>query len=102
MEEFLNPMGLTQRGLAHAIQVPYKRINDIVNGRLSVTPSTALRLAKFFGMSASFWMNLQVRWDMYLAQQDEMEILKTIEPFRNLFLSSDTSNGGTQKPNCSG
>src|SRR5689334_23332979 len=80
LEEFLNPMGLTQRQLADAIHVPYQRINDIVNGRRSVTPSTALRLAKFFNMSPEFWMNLQLRWDMYFAQQEENAILKKIAP----------------------
>ena len=83
-EEFLNPMGLTQRELADAIHVPYQRVNDIVNSRCSVTPSTALRLAKFFNISTDFWMNLQVRWDMYSAQQEEVEILKTIKPIRPL------------------
>lgn len=63
-EEFLNPMDLTPRELAGAIYVPYRRVNDIVNGRCSVTPGTALRLAKLFNMSADFWMSLQVRWDM--------------------------------------
>jgi len=77
-------MGLTQRELADAIHVPYQRVNDIVNGRRSVTSSIALRLAKFFNMSADFWMNLQLRWDMYLAQQDEVEILKTIESFHSV------------------
>ena len=48
LEEFLDPMGLTQRELAGAIQVPYQRVNQIVNGRRGITPSTALRLAKFF------------------------------------------------------
>jgi antitoxin HigA-1 len=80
LEEFLNPMGLTQRQLADAIHVPYQRINDIVNGRRSVSPSTALRLAKFFNMSPEFWMNLQLRWDMYFAQQKENAILKKIAP----------------------
>jgi addiction module HigA family antidote len=80
LEEFLNPMGLTQRELADAIHVPYQRINDIVNGRRGITPSTALRLAKYFNMSADFWMNVQLRWDMYFAQQDEINILKTIQP----------------------
>ena len=80
LEEFLNPMGLTQRQLANAIHVPYQRINDIVNGRRSVSPSTALRLAKFFNMSPEFWMNLQLRWDMYFAQQKENAILKKIAP----------------------
>ena len=80
LEEFLNPMGLTQRQLADAIHVPYQRINDIVNGRRSVSPSTALRLAKFFNISPEFWMNLQLRWDMYFAQQKENAILKKIAP----------------------
>ncbi len=52
LEEFLKPMGFTQRELANAIHVPYQRINEIVNGRRGVTPSTALRLSKFFGTSA--------------------------------------------------
>ncbi|OGO76563.1 MAG: addiction module antidote protein, HigA family [Chloroflexi bacterium RIFOXYD12_FULL_57_15] len=80
LEEFLNPMGLTQRELADAIHVPYQRVNDIVHGRRGVTPGTALRLAKYFGLSADFWMNLQLRWDLFFAQQDEMSILKTIQP----------------------
>ncbi|MGA7193191.1 MAG: HigA family addiction module antitoxin [Anaerolineales bacterium] len=83
LEEFLNPMSLTQRELADAIHVPYQRINDIVNGRRSVTPSTALRLGKYFNMSADFWMNLQIRWDMYFARQDEITVLKTIEPIHS-------------------
>jgi addiction module HigA family antidote len=80
LEEFLNTMGLTQRDLPDAIHVPYQRVKDIINGRRSVTASTALRLGKFFNMSADFWMNLQVRWDMYFAQQAEVAVLKTIEP----------------------
>ena len=79
--EFLNPMRLTQRMLADSIHVPYQRVNDIINGRRGITPSTALRLAKFFGMSADFWMNVQLRWDLYFAQQDETSILKEIHPF---------------------
>jgi len=81
LEEFLNPMGISQRDLADNIQVPYQRINEIVNGRRGVTPSTALRLAKFFDMSADFWMNVQLRWDLYFAQQDEVKILESIHPY---------------------
>lgn len=80
LEEFLTPMGLTQRELASAIHVPYQRINDIVNGRRGITPSTALRLAKYFNMSPDFWMNVQLRWDMYFAQQEESQVLETIQP----------------------
>jgi len=54
-------MDLTQREFADAIHVPYQRVNDIVNSRRSVTPSIALRLAKFFNMTADFWMHLQLR-----------------------------------------
>ncbi len=81
LEEFLIPMNLTQRDLAKSIHVPYQRINEIVNGRRGITPSTALRLAKFFGMSAGFWMNLQLRWDLYHAQKSEANKLQTIKPF---------------------
>lgn len=80
-EEFLIPMGLTQRELAKAINVPYQRINELVNGKRGVTPSTALRLAKFFGMSAVFWMNLQQRWDLYHAQKKENKVLESIHPY---------------------
>ena len=78
LEEFLIPMNITQRQLADSVHVPYQRINEIINERRGITPSTALRLAKFFGMSADFWMNLQLRWDLYYAQESEGEELKTI------------------------
>ncbi len=79
IEEFLKPMKLTQRELADAIHVPYQRVNEIINQRRGVTPSTALRLGKFFGMSADFWLNLQMRWDLYFAQRSEAEELRRIE-----------------------
>ena len=81
LEEFLSPSGLTQRDLADAIHVPYQRVNEIVNGRRGITPGTALRLSKFFGMSPDFWMNLQLRWDLRHAQQSERNELKTIRPY---------------------
>jgi addiction module HigA family antidote len=81
LEEFIIPMGITQRALADGIRVPYQRINDLINGRRGITPSSALRLAKFFGNSPDFWMNLQLRWDLYFAQQTESKIIKTIHPY---------------------
>lgn len=81
-EEFLKPMGLTQRQVAEAIHVPYQRVNEIINGRRGMTPSTALRLERFLGMSAGFWMDLQLRWDLYHAQEDEAQELKAIKPCR--------------------
>jgi addiction module HigA family antidote len=79
-EEFLKPMGLTQRQLSDAIHVPYQRINEIINGRRGVSPSTALRLSKYFRVSPDFWLNLQLRWDLYFAQQAEAEQLSLINP----------------------
>jgi len=79
-EEFLLPMGITQRQLADGIEAPYQRVNEIVNGKRGVTPGTALRLAKFFGMTPDFWMNLQLRWDLYHAQQVEQSVLERIAP----------------------
>jgi addiction module HigA family antidote len=81
LEEFLTPMGLTQRELADAIHVPYQRVNEIINGKRGITPSTALRLARFFGMSADFWMNVQLRWDLYFAQQSEQDTLRSIRRY---------------------
>ncbi|MER2601289.1 MAG: HigA family addiction module antitoxin [Candidatus Competibacter phosphatis] len=83
-EEFLIPMNISQRDLADAIHVPYQRVNELVNQKRGITPSTALRLAKFFGISADFWLTLQVRWDLYRAQASEAEELKSIEDFHHL------------------
>ena len=82
LEEFLKPMGLSQQDLARRIRVPYQRVNELINRRRSITPSTALRLAKFFGNSPGFWMNLQLRWDLYRAQSAEAESLRRIRPVR--------------------
>ena len=82
LEEFLKPMELSQRDLAAGIRVPYQRINELINRRRGITPSTALRLAKFFGNSPSFWMNLQLRWDLFRAQQSEARQLRRIRRVR--------------------
>lgn len=79
-EEYLKPMGITQRELADGIRVPYQRVNELINGKRGITPSTALRLAKYFGTTAGYWMNLQLRWDLYRAQQREASQLEKIEP----------------------
>ena len=80
-EEFLIPMELTQRELAKGINVPYQRINELINGKRGVTPSTALRLAKYFGTTPGFWMNLQLRWDLYRAHKAEARQLEKIKPY---------------------
>jgi addiction module HigA family antidote len=75
-------MKITQQQLADAIYVPFQRVNELVNGKRGVTPSTSLRLAKFFGVSADYWMNLQVRWDLHIVRKKEQEILEKIEPIK--------------------
>jgi len=64
MEEFLEPLGVSQYRLAKDISVPPRRINEIVHGKRSITADTALRLARFFGTTERFWLNLQVRYDL--------------------------------------
>ena len=81
LREFLMPLGMTQQSLARSIRVPYQRVNEIVRGRRGVTPSTALRLSRFFGVSPGFWMNLQLRWDLYHAQRSEAEQIEAIRPY---------------------
>ena len=66
MNEFLMPMGITQYRLAKAINVPARRINEIVHSKRGITANTALRLSRYFGTTEQFWMNLQVRYDMEL------------------------------------
>lgn len=82
LEEFLIPMGITQRELSNEIHVSYQRVNEIVNKRRGITPGTALRLSKFFGVSEDFWMSLQLRWDLYKAKRIEAKELKTIKTLR--------------------
>ena len=80
LEEFLNPAEITKRELADAIHVPYQRVNGLVNGRRGITPSTALRLAKYFDVLPGYWINLQMRWDLYHASRREEEVLDAIMP----------------------
>lgn len=64
LEEFLEPLHLSQYRLAREISVPARRINEIVHGKRSITPDTALRLSRYFGLSERFWLNLQSRYDL--------------------------------------
>lgn len=67
-EEFLRPLGLSQTELAERIGVSYPRVNELVHGKRGVTPDTALRLERLFGVEAAFWLNLQLTWDLYHAR----------------------------------
>jgi addiction module HigA family antidote len=76
LEEFLKPMGISQYRLAKDISVPPRRINEIVHGKRAITPDTALRLSRYFGLSERFWINLQARYDLEVEKdrlQDRLE-----------------------------
>ncbi len=81
LEEFLRPLGITQKEAADRLRISYPRMNEIVNGRRAVTPDTALRLARFTGAEPEFWLNLQQaidRWDAL--RSDEAVDIDEIEP----------------------
>jgi addiction module HigA family antidote len=67
LEEFLKPLGMSQVELAERIGVSFPRVNELIHGKRGVTPDTALRLERLFGMEAQFWLNLQLAWDLYHA-----------------------------------
>ena len=72
MEEFLAPMGISQYRLAKDISVPPRRINEIVHGKRAITPDTALRLSRYFGLSERFWINMQARYDLEI-EKDRLQ-----------------------------
>ena len=85
LEEFLQPLGLSQYRLAKETSVPARRINEIVRGILAVTADTALRLARYFGTSERFWLNLQARFDLEIQKdrlgkrlQNEVQVFKKL------------------------
>lgn len=79
-EEFLKPMKISQSRLARAIDVPHRRINEIVLAKRNITPDTAMRLAAYFGTSAELWMNLQTTYDLRWLQKREGTKYRKIEP----------------------
>ncbi len=88
LEEFLEPMGISQYRLAHDISVPPRRINEIVHGKRGITPDTALRLSRYFGLSERFWINLQARYDLEIEKDRlkdrlEKEVLIHTPPYQS-------------------
>lgn len=85
LEEFLKPLKLSQNQLSRDIDVPPTRVNEIVNGTRPITIDTSLRLARYFGMSADFWLNLQQRFDLVTAQRKlGPRLEKKIQPLKDL------------------
>jgi antitoxin HigA-1 len=81
-EEYLVPFGVSQYRLAQAIGVPARRINEIVHGKRGISADTALRLARYFGTSERFWLNLQGRFDIEVERDHLAAVLKEIEPLQ--------------------
>jgi addiction module HigA family antidote len=82
-EDFLDGFGITQNKLAVSIGVPPRRINEIVHGKRGITADTALRLAKYFGTSAQFWLNLQSHYDLDLAEDRVADQIAAITPLKS-------------------
>ena len=83
MEDYLKPLGITQHRLAIAIGVPPRRINEIVHGKRRITADTALRMARYFGTSERFWMNLQGRYDLEVERDRLVDTLDEIKPLKS-------------------
>jgi addiction module HigA family antidote len=82
MEDFIKGFEITQNKLAVAIGVPPRRINEIVHGKRGITADTALRLERYFGVSAQFWLNLQTRYELDLAEDRVAEQIAAITPLQ--------------------
>lgn len=81
LEEFIKPLGMTRAELARRLGVSYPRLNEIIKGRRSVTPDTALRLARVLGMPADFWLDFQKDWDLWHAMNSpEAKEISKLEP----------------------
>ena len=83
MEEFIEPLGVTQHHVAVAVGVPPRRINEIVHGKRRITADTALRLARYFGTTDRFWLNLQTRYDLEVERDRLGPALEAITPLRS-------------------
>src|SRR6267154_175444 len=81
LREFIKPLGISPSKLARDLNVPVRRVNDIVQGKRAITPDTALRLAVYFNMTPEFWMNLQSHYDLKLAKQNLLpKIERSVRP----------------------
>ena len=81
LEKFLKPLGMSQSAFAIRLGVSFPRLNEIVRGKRTVTPDTALRLARVTGMSADFWLGLQQDWDLWHAlHSDQATVIEELEP----------------------
>lgn len=88
LEDFLEPLGLSQNQAARAMMVPPRRINEIVHGKRGITADTAARLSRYFGTSAEFWLNLQARYELDQLEETQAESLAAIVPLASVASST--------------
>lgn len=98
MEDFIEGLGITQHKLAVSIGVPPRRINEIVHGKRAITADTALRLGKYFGTSAQFWLNLQTHYDLDLAEDRVADQVAAITPLEVAFAPGPHQQRGARGP----
>ena len=98
LEEFLEPMGISQAELARRTGIPASRITEIIKGRRAITAETALALSIFFKMEAQFWINLQTQYDLrQMRFEKEAEMRERIEPFQMVSVAEDLSEYNSNK-----
>ena len=83
-EDFIAPIGITQRELADRLKTTFRTVNEILNEKRGVSPDMALRLARFFGTSEELWLNLQDQYDLYRAKEKGRDVLREIKPYRKV------------------
>jgi addiction module HigA family antidote len=95
-EEYLVPLGMSANALAHAIGVPANRVSAILAGRRAVTADSALRLARAFGTSAEFWLNLQIAHDLRVAERESGPSVRSVRPVRRAMRLLKRAGAGTR------
>jgi addiction module HigA family antidote len=97
LEEFLIPLGVSQSRFATAVGVSYPRLNEIVHGKRAITVDTALRLERALGLTADFWLRLQLAWDLWHAERSpDARALATVTPLSELAQWSTSSSGSSR------
>jgi len=84
LQEFLEPLGMTQTEFAQRMGVSYPRVNELIHGKRGITPDTALRLERLLGMEAQFWLNLQLAWDLYHVKRSRARAIAKVRKLPQL------------------
>jgi addiction module HigA family antidote len=84
LEEYLEPLGVSQNALARALGITPKTVSEIVLGKRGISPETSIRLGKFFEQSARFWLNLQTEYEFRLAMKNQEKLISSVVPLQNL------------------